>query len=213
MTDISEISQVSLHRMEEAVDKERLEEIQQIRVPEERKRRLVSAFVIKDLLSKKIKTATSNIKLTENIFGKKSCENNQDIHFNISHSGNWIVVGFGISEIGIDVEKMEEIDLSGVASFFTKEEQLFLTADRKNRLIDFYKIWTAKESYMKYTGLGFNMDLDSFIVPFTNKGKIQKKSIKNFEGPDVMTFPFANHYCLSICSEKIDEINWIYNKY
>ena len=51
----------------------------------------------------------------------------------------------------------------------------------------FYKIWTGKESYIKYLGTGLKKDLRSF-------------SIFNLEGVKLFTPQLAQGYSLSLCT-------------
>jgi 4'-phosphopantetheinyl transferase len=74
-------------------------------------------------------------------------------------------------------------------------------------------MWTAKESYMKYTGLGFNLDLNSFSVPFQNYGEIKLSNPHFRDRPKVSSFLFDDKYYMSICSEKIENITLEYKQH
>ena len=43
----------------------------------------------------------------------------------------------------------------------------------KNRPDEFFKYWVLKESYMKYTGLGMNLELDSFEIIIEDEIKLK----------------------------------------
>lgn len=82
--------------------------------------------------------------------------------FNLSHAGNYAVCAVSDKEIGIDIEKMRDnIKVTDLAKrFFSKEEQqAILDCPAEQKLELFTKIWTAKESYFKYTGEGLTRDL------------------------------------------------------
>ena len=38
--------------------------------------------------------------------GKPYVKNVENFFFNISHSGKWVVIAFGVSELGVDIEKI-----------------------------------------------------------------------------------------------------------
>ena len=102
--------------------------------------------------------------LEKNEQGKPKIRNCNDFHFNISHSGHWVVLACGKTEVGIDVEciakngKEEKL----ARRFFTLEEQDFVFGqDGEER---FFQIWTAKESYLKYLGTGLQKSLNSFCT-------------------------------------------------
>lgn len=83
-------------------------------------------------------------------------------HFNLSHSGPWVVLAVGDSPVGVDVECFREArKVEPLAKrYFTPEEQAF-AEDSQER---FLRVWTAKESRVKRTGLGLRTALDSFSV-------------------------------------------------
>ena len=94
-------------------------------------------------------------------YGKPYLSNYADVHFNMSHSGNHIACGISDSKIGyLDIAKHY---------FFKSEYVSIINALKPSD--EFFSYWVLKESYMKYTGLGFRLDLDSFEVS-RNKDKI-----------------------------------------
>nr|WP_084787523.1 hypothetical protein [Anaerobacillus alkalidiazotrophicus] len=46
----------------------------------------------------------------------------QSFHFNVSHSGNWVVCATDNQPIGIDIEEIKPIDFQIVYSFFSETE-------------------------------------------------------------------------------------------
>ena len=72
-------------------------------------------------------------------------------HFNISHSGDWLLLAVGDAPVGADIEKITKIRPKTVEKFFSKIEQDRVEKEGKNA---FFEIWTQKESYVKYTGEG-----------------------------------------------------------
>jgi 4'-phosphopantetheinyl transferase len=92
------------------------------------------------------------------------------IEFNISHSGDWILVALAQQRaVGIDVEQMR----SGMAALdiaqrvFSKAERTGLaTLPPTAREESFFACWTRKEAYIKARGDGLLLPLDSFDVSF-----------------------------------------------
>ena len=93
----------------------------------------------------------------KNEFSKPYFENSA--HFNISHSKGIAVVCFCEEPVGVDVEKIRDVNLKIKDRFFgdTEKEQVKTNSD-------FTKVWTAKESYIKYLGTGLSTPLNSFDV-------------------------------------------------
>lgn len=89
-----------------------------------------------------------------------------DIKFNISHSGTKVMCAVSDHDIGCDVEQVVDIDMEIAKRFFFAEEYeaLMRCTDSESRNDLFFRYWTLKESFMKVTGLGFELALDDFCI-------------------------------------------------
>lgn len=98
--------------------------------------------------------------------GKPYLADYPDIHFNLSHSGSMAMAVFSDREAGCDVERVQEARMSVARRFFTEEEYVLLESLKAEAERDrmFARIWTVKESFLKVTGEGMRMPLDSFSV-------------------------------------------------
>ena len=84
--------------------------------------------------------------------------------FNLSHSGDWCVLVMSNADIGVDIEEMDEKHLSVAPAVFTPRELYWMN---ENPLERFHTLWTLKESLMKVTGSGFELQPSSFeVLPF-----------------------------------------------
>ena len=99
-----------------------------------------------------------------NQYEKPYLANISDIHFNISHSGNFVVCALSDKTVGIDIEQVKPVELKIAKRFFSAGEYEFIAAKADNKTLAFYKIWTMKESYVKWEGKGLSMPLKSFNV-------------------------------------------------
>lgn len=101
-------------------------------------------------------------------YGKPEYGFHSDLKFNISHSGDLIVLGFVKDfDIGVDVEKVKnDFDVLEIASnFFSALEIETLKKVPKAQQVEyFYRCWTRKESFIKAKSLGLSFPLDSFSV-------------------------------------------------
>lgn len=87
--------------------------------------------------------------------------------FNLSHSGDYVVLAVSPSETGADVERVAPYPESIAKKCFTAAELKWLSGQGCDRA--FFKLWTGKESVMKATGLGFHMPPESFqILPMSD---------------------------------------------
>jgi 4'-phosphopantetheinyl transferase len=84
------------------------------------------------------------------------------IHFNISHAGNYVLSALcDRGPIGVDVEKVSEVNIADFMGFFTRSELRYIHAAAHN-LEAFYRCWTRKEAVVKADGRGLNLSLLSF---------------------------------------------------
>ena len=84
--------------------------------------------------------------------------------FNLSHSGDWCILATTENDIGTDIEEENEKHLSAAFAVFTPKELDWISSDPFTR---FFILWTMKESLMKATGLGFEMQPQSVdVLPF-----------------------------------------------
>lgn len=94
---------------------------------------------------------------------------NKSMRFNISHSDNIVVCAVSKnSEIGIDIEKIKDINSDDFRSQ--------MTALERYRVYDlnesFFTYWTQKEAVIKANGKGLSVPLKSFEI-INNQAKIE----------------------------------------
>ena len=113
-------------------------------------------------------------------------------------------------EVGVDVEFIDPtIDLNIAKNYFFNSEYESIMKSQ-NQPDEFFRYWVLKESYMKYTGLGFNLDLDSFEIMIGDEISLRndEDNIK-FSVFDVGEYKLAcaSSYFIQNCFEyKIDDL-------
>ena len=114
------------------------------------------------LLQRALGTDCYPIQKGEN--GKPFVKDRPDFHYNLSHSGRYVVIAWGNTEVGIDVQQHDATaDLEGIgARFFTSDELIYIRECADQRTERFYEIWAKKESRLKYTGEGLRRNMRSF---------------------------------------------------
>lgn len=103
-------------------------------------------------------TDTLTIKKGEH--GKPYFEQRQDIHFNISHSGDYVAVMVGEYPLGIDVQTIRPVKDRMVERLCNQTETDFLI-DSLDKEKAFITLWTLKESYIKAIGTGMSFPMSS----------------------------------------------------
>jgi 4'-phosphopantetheinyl transferase len=91
-----------------------------------------------------------------------------DVRFNLAHSDKMAVFAVAIGrELGIDLEWIgRDVSCLEIARrmFAPVEQQALETLTGEDRVRAFYRCWTRKEAYVKATGAGLSVPLDSFTV-------------------------------------------------
>ncbi|MBL4704024.1 MAG: 4'-phosphopantetheinyl transferase superfamily protein [Flavobacteriales bacterium] len=157
-----------------------------------------------DLLSRQMimeSTGCKNheIRFETEKYGKPILLGFNNLHFNISHSGEWVVCAMGSSEIGVDVELIDDIDLSISESFFhsVEHKDIIGASDSIDRFFDY---WTMKESYIKYFGKGLSQKLNSFCIKVKefpiSEIELEGKSVK---GVELVQYDFESGYKVAAC--------------
>lgn len=104
--------------------------------------------------------------------GKPEIESPVGIHFNLSHSGRWVVCIVDEAPVGIDIERIRPLtaDEYGYACTPAENEALARQRTERDRALMFCRIWTVKEAYLKATGSGLAAALTDLTVRFDADG-------------------------------------------
>ncbi|QWT54453.1 4'-phosphopantetheinyl transferase superfamily protein [Christensenella sp. MSJ-20] len=115
------------------------------------------------------------------------------LHFSITHSGDYWLCALGTIPLGLDLQRHQDCDRAAIAQrFFHPLEQSYL---EHTAYQDFYSIWAAKESYLKYTGQGLPGGLNGFSV--VADGALAA----SVNGAALHHLPFSEEYSLCLCGQ------------
>jgi 4'-phosphopantetheinyl transferase len=138
------------------------------RFESDRNRFVVGRQALRFLLSKYLSVNPLDISILAERGQKPFIGNTSSgIHFNISHSGEWVLIALGRHELGIDLEKINpEFDFDKLLeNHFSEAEQTFIYA-AADQVAAFYFLWTRKEALTKAWGTGLQESLKE--VPALN---------------------------------------------
>lgn len=158
---------------------------------------VVARAVLRLLVGKYIEVDPRDVVFSYIKNGKPLVVNQKGIQFNVSHSENYILIGFVKDyDLGVDVEYTKQpIEVQTIAaSFFSKEEVAMLVSlAEEYQTQAFYNCWTRKEAFIKALGDGLSFPLDQFVVSMDstkvatlletkwNQKEKQKWSLKSIE--------------------------------
>ena len=190
----------------------RREKVIRYRMPDDRKRSLGAGIIIRKILDE---NGLTESRLGAGIIIKKILDENgltesclrysdnekpvvDGLFFNVSHAGDYVVGVLSDCEVGCDIEKNANAPLEVAEHYFYHSELAYIkAAEDKDKA--FFTLWTLKESYMKMTGRGMSLPLDSFEVVPTADGFVLGKSSERPCFFETMEF---DGYIFSVSSER-----------
>lgn len=123
-----------------------------------------------------------------NSYGKPSKEG---YHFNLSHSGDFVLFALADSEVGADIEVFKKKNESLENYVLTEDEKIHLEDE-----FDFYRFWTSKESLMKYLGTGLSNKIKDIPA-------LPLEGMKKYKEEDLYSINFDYHnYSISVTSNR-----------
>lgn len=128
--------------------------------PSDQKRFVISKVFRKILIGNYLREPLQNLRFGETVMKKPVLLEQMDFHFNISHSGNYVMFVFSTLACGVDIEIVNPDfpSKSIMEACYSREERKFVL-NSPDPTHSFYRIWTAKESLIKAIGAGLNDDL------------------------------------------------------
>lgn len=144
--------------------------------------------------------------------GKPYIEQYPAFRFSISHSGDYAVCVVSEQEVGIDIQKIQDIRLGVAERFFSEEEKAQIEAavlDKEEELSEtalakrekmFFRIWSAKEAYVKLTGEGLK-EFTSFTADLKT-GHIHCHEVENAKRIYVKEYEVIQDYVMTVCARE-----------
>ncbi len=108
--------------------------------------------------------------------------------FSISHTRNAVAAAISDKPVGVDVERIREIDIGIAKRVFSDNELISLGDKDKDINGRFFSIWTKKEALVKYLGTGLTNNVKALDVA----DPLYRDRFETYTAGD---------YILSICSD------------
>lgn len=152
------------------LDEEEIRRAEKFRFESDYARYVLSHAMLRRCLGSYVDVQPKRIVLASDQNGKPHLVDPTDagITFNLSHSGDCILIGFAKNRaIGVDIERLRSLkDMEHVVdlSFSASERAAFRALAVQDQLAAFYRIWVQKEAYLKACGSGLKLPLDKVSV-------------------------------------------------
>ena len=136
--------------------------------------------------------------------GKPRLEGHPEIHFNISHCAACVACALGDAPVGIDVENRfpwKESLAARICHPLERERLRKLEPEEQEQWLN--RIWSRKESYLKYLGTGIRRDLREFQVWEEEEGQESACQKHRIDGETCFFRETQNSlYTLTVCGRE-----------
>lgn len=144
---------------------ERKEAVKKLLVPHKQKLKIAADHICRKAVSEFCGISPDQIKFSFGEYGKPYAVG-LDVHFSISHSGDYAVCAVSDKEIGIDIEKIRKINPKTFERFASEKEIGYISSHQNG----LFEIWTLKEAYFKCVGTGIGTDIKNVSFDITENG-------------------------------------------
>ena len=174
--------------------KQRIEKIHRYKQLKSRKQSLGAGLLLKHCLD------SLGMDMDDIAYGENGKPFLNNVCFNISHSDEMVIIAISEREIGCDIEKIGEHKQKIAKRYFTESEIAYLQEfEEHKRAEEFYRLWTIKESYVKKTGEGMKIGLDSFEIRMEQPVSIYHKKVKSL--CNIKEYDIPGYKC-AVCADE-----------
>ena len=103
--------------------------------------------------------------IEKGIHGKPYFREYPQIHFNISHSGEYGACALSSVPCGLDIQEIRKIRSRRLLEHVLSEEEMKIVQSHENMEREFCRFWTRKESFLKLSGEGITRSMKELESP------------------------------------------------
>lgn len=180
-----DLPSVMIKKLARSLSEDERTRANRFRFEQHRDRFIAGRGILRQLLANYLQVESDCVIFEYSSRGKPqiaSSLNQDNLQFNVSHSQDLALYGFTYQRIiGVDLEYIKDnIDYKQLAKrFFTTQElQLINSYPAREQKTIFFQLWTAKEAYLKATGDGLAVSLDTIEFSLDNNSELNLVAIK-----------------------------------
>lgn len=155
LININEVTSDQYEHYYSLLSDEKRARVDRFRFNDDKKRTVCGEMLARQMIAEQYGVKEENLSFAVTGHGKPYLINSA-VHFNISHSADYVLCAVSNVPIGADIEKMKPIENRLIHAVCTDAEENYVlnSADLLDRQRRFFRIWTAKEAYFKCCGTG-----------------------------------------------------------
>ncbi len=163
---INDYTHAQYDAMYRAAAPEKQARADRFRHEDDRRRCLCADMLARKMLADASGIAPGDVSFSYGEKGKPRA--NVSTHFNVSHSGDFVLCAVSDTPVGADIEQIKPFRAGLVGRYFTDAEAAYVwggdplpdgSVTDPDTCARFCRVWTAKEAYVKMTGTGISTDL------------------------------------------------------
>lgn len=166
------------------------------------------------------RSAPDGIVVSRSKLGKPYLPQYPALHISVSHSGSWFVCAVSSQPVGVDLQEhtpLRDETPENAARRYCKIAGRFFHPPEASFVLEnpqehFFPVWTAKESYVKFTGRGMDDAYSDFCVVSEGlRSRLHKQETITWQAEDVSfrMCDFKDNYTLCVCTSEPCDWEWI----
>lgn len=186
------------------VSPERIDKASHYRFRADRVTCLVAEALARRMTSEQLAVANQDLQLGLGANGKPFWPQLRaaGLSCNWSHSKGWVACGLGAGEIGVDIEASRPLQLEEVGDYLHPAEYALL-ASLNPAGSHLLQLWTMREAYVKYLGVGLLKDPASYrIAEFPASPLIIDRG-EVMSGLEVLSIVTADHALAAVAETSL----------
>jgi 4'-phosphopantetheinyl transferase len=136
-------------------------------------------------------------------FGKPFLRDFPEWHFNVSHSGEKLLISISNAPVGIDIERIKSrksLESLVKKCFAISEQNYWFDLPENEKLPVFYDFWTRKESVVKGIGRGIALGLNRCEIDVNQPNDFL--NLPNNENWHTQSLKISPDYCAAIATNR-----------
>ena len=180
----------------------RWNKIQSIKSESDKKRSFASGYLLHQMCKE---LGIDNPEYGYSEKGKPYLIGDHNVSFNISHSGDYVVLAYQESPqpIGIDIQQIRNMREGMKRKILHEKEQVPENASTEEQTRYLNRIWSIKESYVKMTGDGLSCDFRRIQIDFKN----HKIMTENGDAASFVEYEKLDGYVMAVCGKDVLDLH------